>query len=405
MPSTRMGWVVGVVAVVVLVEAGVADAAGVTCEAVEPGVIEVDGALDDWRAAGGYRSARSDDSELSLRCAYDDAALYLRVDVVDDRVVRTPAARREGEDSVSLSLAARSDGPPLRLRVFPAADGGRRKLEGVPRGAVVEDTLTPRGFAIEASIPLARLAGWGRSTPVVLADVLHHDVDRSGARSLEGEVGFHGRLHFASHLPAYTGFLAATRLAPRDLKLDRLVDLDAAPGTERIVWGGRFLGVRSDSFGFVEIPASSAADVLAVELVDPSATGRPLILTRSRERSGDGSRELLIVWRLDGAGRFDRVLGLEVAQALGGRSIVDRWAWVPAGSQRRSRRRPRPGARDLVVEPGAVVGWDAASYAGVVRSGDVTPVRTPWDTPAGVVYGFDGDAVIGPEPLAVRGRR
>jgi hypothetical protein len=403
LPGRRRAALVAAAALLALAAAPrLAAAAGHTCQLVDSGVIEVDGAMDDWQGFGRYRKGPAGDADVSLRCAHDERTLYVMVDVVDDKVVRTRQARAAGEDSLTVSLAASSAAAPLRFRVFPGSPTGPRKLVGVPSWLRVEDTLTEGGYAIELAVPLARLPGHGRSTPVLLAEILVHDADRPAAIAIDDTVGFRGRLHFSSHLPAYKGFLAATRLAARDLKLDQLIDLDASPGTERLVWGGRFVGVLSDGFGFLEIPATSPDDVLAVQVIDPSATGRPLILTHSRQRGANGARELVIVWRLDGGGQFARVLGLEVAQELDGRAIRNRWELVAAGTARKSKKKPRARALDLVVEAGEVTGWDPADHARVQPSTDVTPVLTPWGERAAAVYWFDGDVAMGPEPMTGR---
>lgn len=391
-------------AAAVLADGGSAAAAGHTCSQVDPEVIGIDASIDEWKGLRAFRAGPVDDGELRLRCAYDPSNLYLLVEVIDDKVVRTRQARARGEDSVTVSLAASSAARPIELRIFPGSPTGPRKVIGVPKGGRAEDTLTETGYAVEVAVPLARLAGYGRSTPVLLATIQAHDADRPAAGAIDDVATFTGRLHFASHLPAYRGFLKATRLAARDLRLDQLVDVDAAPGTERVVWGGRFVGVLTDGFGFVEIPATSNADVLEVKLVDPSASGRPMILTHSRQRGQNGARELVMLWRLDGSGQFARVLGVEVMQELDGKTIHNTWALVPAGTARARKAKPRPrrGAMDLLVQVGDVAGWDAEAYQHVAPSTDVQPVMTPWGGTPAVVYAFDGDAVIGPEPAIVK---
>jgi hypothetical protein len=374
-----------------------ARAAGHTCEQVEAGAIAADGELDDWAGLARFRAGPADDAAVAIACAFDARALYVLIDVVDDELVRA-GGRPATDDAVAVSLSASAAAPAVRFHVLPGARGRPRRAPGAPRWIRVDDTLTPRGYAVELAVPLGRLPGFGASTPVIAAEILVGDVDHD-RRPPAGPYGLRGRLHFATHLPAYRGFLAATRLEPADLRLDTLVDVDAAPGTERVVAGGRFVGLLTDEFGFVELPASSPADVLAVEIVEPSP-GRRLILTRTRQRGDNGWRELLVIWRIDGAGRFERLLAHEVGQELDGRRIVDRWAWVPAAGGRR-------GQRDLAIEVGEVVGWDAAAYARVGPSTDVTPLLTPFGGATAVTYRFDGDAVAGPTPAppARRSRR
>ena len=112
-----------------------------------------------------------------------------------------------------------------------------------------------------------------------------------------------------------------------------------------------------------------------------------------------------MLWRLDGAGQFARALALEVAQELDGRSIANRWGLVPAGKRRKTKKRPPASALDLVVEAGEVSGWDEAAYAQVAPSTDVTPIITPWSAAPAVVYWFDADVALGPEPLPPERKR
>ncbi len=70
-----------------------AHAAGVTveCGLAQPEVMSVDGLLDDWGQGAGVSATGSsaEDATLSVRCAYDSEALYVLLEVRDDRVVRT----------------------------------------------------------------------------------------------------------------------------------------------------------------------------------------------------------------------------------------------------------------------------------------------------------------------------
>src|SRR5690606_24196474 len=177
-----------------------------------------------------------------VRCAYDASMVYLAVDVVDDRVVRTRRADPSGEDSVTVSLRASTTAAPLELRVFPQSPGGKRVLVGVPPGAAVEDTLTRRGYAVEIGLPLDRLTGYGRSTPMLLADIVSHDADADGAGPVPTPAGLRGRLVFSAHQPAFRGFPAATRRSRGALRLDERRERDPAAGTQRLARAAPFRG-------------------------------------------------------------------------------------------------------------------------------------------------------------------
>ena len=372
-----------------------------TCQAVEDGVVEVDASLDDWRGLAPLRrGARSADASFELRCAFDAGQLYLSVRLRDERLIRS--ARRgaggRGEDALHLSL--RAGAAPWTMTFFPGTSGFQARREA-GHGARADDSLLDDGWQIELAVPLRRIPGWGGPTPLLLGEVSYADVDRPGAAA-EDRPSFRGALHFSTHQPALRGFLSTAGLSPGVLRLDQLAQLDGLPGSERAVAGGRFLGVLTDSFAFIQLPLESPGDLRRVELIDFDGDGRSSLLAHYVERGGGGSREVVTVWRVNAAGELERALGLEVALELGGRKLVNRWSLVAAGSRRaggKSPRRARNGpARpvDIVVEvaPEDNAGWDAASFARVTPSPDARPILTPWAGKRAVVYYFDGEQAL-----------
>ncbi|HEU5059783.1 MAG TPA: hypothetical protein VFU21_24800, partial [Kofleriaceae bacterium] len=189
----------------------------------------------------------------------------------------------------------------------------------------------------------------------------------------------------------------------KDLRLDTLANVDGLAGTERVVSGGRFLGVLTDEFAFVELPVESPADVRAVELVDFDGDGQSSILAHFRQAGGGGSRELVTVWNLNAQNQLAMSFGFEVAVELGERRLVNRWSLVPAGERRApdKGRRPKKGKRvpgqDIVVEVAAEdnQGWSPKTFAQVVPATDVRPIMTPWGSGRrAVVYYFDGETAM-----------
>lgn len=393
------------------------EAAGLICQGVEPGVIDIDAALDDWRGFAALgRGERSADASFDVRCAFDQDDLFIAVRVRDERLIRSarggPDAR--GEDALHISLRAQAAGAWTMLfapgtRGFPSRRAGGE-------GARADDSLLDDGWQLELAVPLRRIPGWGPSTPLVLADLWYADVDRAGG-AVEGQPRLRGALEFSTHLPALRGFLSAAGLRARDLRLDQLADVDGMPGTERVVAGGRYLGVLSDSFAFIQLPLASPGDLLRVELVDFDGDGRSSVLAHYRQLGGGGSREVVTVWRVTPGGQLERALAVDVALELGGRRLTNRWSLVPAETRRAGGKRARPARRerrerrggppgaarglDILVEvaPEDSVGWDAASFARVTPSPDARPILTPWSGRSAVVYYFDGE-----EPLEAPAR-
>jgi hypothetical protein len=402
------------IAILVLAAPGSA-AAGHVCDAIEPGVISVDAMLDDWRGLAPLgRGNRSADASFDLRCAYDEAQLYLSVRVRDDRIIR--AARRSGalDDSLQLSLRGGSGPAAWTLSFHPGTRGFPARREG-GEGARADDSLTDDGWQVELGVPLARVPGWGKSTPLLFADLELSDADRAGA--VDARLRFTGSLDFSTHVPALRGFLSTA--GTRALRLDVLAEMDGVPGTERVVVAGRMLGVLTDSFAFIELPLSTQTDLRKVEVIDFDGDGRSSLLTHHRQHGGGGSREVLTVWSVAASGELERALAVEVMLELGGRRLANRWSLVPAGARRtkgtpsgtkrrtkgtpsgtkrRAGRRAKRarGAQDILIEVSLEdsAGWDAASFARITPSPDVRPILTPWTGKRAAVYYFDGEVAL-----------
>lgn len=385
----------GLVLVGLIAWPGGAAAAGHVCQRVATGTIEVDGMIDDWRGFRGRDAGSGGDHAFALRCAYDDANLYVALDVADDRVIRTGRGKRQ--DRVSVSLRA-PGGRAVSVRAFPGTRGFEPKVSK-PRWIDVADSLQPAGFSIELGVPLRKLDAWSRTVPVLVADFRFSDVD-STSRGRDGSARFNGRLHFSGAVAVYRQFLKSAGLRGVRARLDTYADVDLGDGAERIISAGAVIGVLSDRFTFMKLPVASPADVLSVRVVRFGG-GRSQILAHYRQR-GNGSREIVAVWQV-GATRFEKLLAVEVKKELGNRSITNRWSLEPAGKYRRLRRGQRARGHDLVIEAGEAIGFDKDNYR-ESRATDAVPILLPWAEQTSAVYYLEGGRLTGGEPMSRRRR-
>lgn len=368
------------------------------CARVDGDTFSIDGMFDDWSGVnrGTRAGGRSRDAAMVLRCAYDDARLYLLVNVRDDKVIRTRQADAQAEDSVSIELSLREGAAPLKIRAFPGTPTGGPKRTGAPAGAEVEDSLQEQGFSVEAALPWSRLDGWSPSAPALRARITFHDADRATERRVE-DVGFTGTIELAHAVQSLRAFLAATKLSRDQIRVDVLADVDPGEGVERVVAGGKIVGVLSDTYTFLELPVRSAADVLAVQVIDFAGDGRAEIVAHYRQHGNGGSRDVVSVFKAQASG-FETSLAFEVRKQLGDRKLENRWRIVPAGQHRKvpAKERKKLRGHDILIEVGPVVGWDEDSWEEQPAT-DVKPILLPWEDRTRAVYYFDGDVALAGE--------
>lgn len=385
------------------------------CPLSEPGAVELDGMLDDWKGVAHSRAGGKDkDQSLDVRCSFDGERLALAFDVRDDRLVRLykPTGKKLlGEDRLELTLGSGADAVTLVLRPGSERHAPRReqlvggKPRPAPRWLAVEDSQQPAGWAVELELPLAQLPGWGGGAAEAQLSVTFQDADDPevhAATALEHRVA----LGLGERPALLDRLLADLRLRPSDVVLDQQADLDRArPGRERVVVAGTALAVITDRYAYVTLPVAKAADLRGVQLADLRGDGSRVVVAVARQHGGIGSRDLLMVWHaVDG--QLEQLLAVEVGKLAGPNRLTSAWALVPAGSRRdgapgkgkarrkqaKGKARPQAGV-ELVVEAQPAVGWDEDTYE-EQPADDVDPIHLPWDAArTGAVYWLDGDTV------------
>lgn len=325
---------------------------------------EIDGLLDDWREVPtAARVGAPPDGQIALRCAWDGASLALALDIIDDKVVRVPSGHGH-EDHVSFSLAA--GGKPMRFDVYPGTAIAKSRSTGAP--VQVADSLQPSGFSIEARVPASAIAGFSGSTPQIDVKIVFHDADRAtGGDDTDLEIA--QPLELSDRKDLLEDFLHTVHLAKSDLTRDELVDLDPdRKGKERLVAGGTVIGVITDQFAYVSMPAKP----LRIELLPMGARGQRVIAAIVRQTGNGGSRDLLMLWTV-WSGQLSPLKNIEIRKELAGNVLSSSYK-VDKGK--------------LVIAPQPAVGFTKDTY-NEEPAGDAEPILVPWaDKPS--VYVLKG---------------
>jgi hypothetical protein len=375
--------------------AGTTDAAAaappteLVCTLAGPGLIHIDGLIDDWANLPEVTRADADprDAAVAVRCAYDKTTLYLLVNVTDDRLIRTKQKTRD-EDHLVLGFGAQA------FEIYPASaeQGAKLAFGWVGRGAAslprvsVADSLQKRGWSVELAAPLRGLPGLLRGAPSLPLTVELYDADSLTARHIESVVTT-GELALTFEEAAATlkSFLEGAKVHRGDIVLDQTAELDGQDAPQRVVVAGRVVGLLGDGYSYLELPVESARDVLSVQLVDLGGAGRASLVVRTVERGNGGSREVLSVWNTRN-GQWNRLFAHEIAKVVGARHVTDTWELVPRGKGRKG--------VDLVIKPGEAVGFTAETWNETPAS-DMVPILLPWAGKPQEIWRFDGGMVSG----------
>jgi hypothetical protein len=351
------------------------------CVSVERGAIQVDGLLDEWQGIRSVTKADVDphDAALAIRCAYDSTALYVSIDVTDDRLIRTKQ-RTSAEDHLVLSFGR------LRVEIYPSSAEAGASLWVSAKGFTVMDSLQRNGWSIELSVPLAKVPGWTKNSPTVPFGVEFHDADLLSEHKTQTILSTgDGVLAFSDVALVLKGFLSDLKLRPSDITLDMMANMDGEPGQERVLLAGRVLAVLSSDYKYLELPVASPKDLLEVRILDLAGEGKSSALVRYVEYGGGGSREVLSLWNLH-AGEFVRTFAHEIGKKVGSSRLTDTWTLVP---------KKKGKGYDLIIKASDATGFSAATW-NETPAEDMIPIILPWDTTKKQeIWRFHGDEVSG----------
>jgi hypothetical protein len=160
---------------------------------------------------------------------------------------------------------------------------------------------------------------------------------------------------------------------------------DARP--EHLVVFGHTLVAVGPGFGggagyfHMSLPVAEDRDLVDMGAWDVTGSGTKEVLFKLRQRfEGGVTRDLLLVYRFHDKG-FERLLSVDVGRAHEGRRVQNLIRLVRTGRR-----------HDIVIHPGRVRGWDAASWPFPPddASDDVEPGLLPWRDDAPVRYTYTG---------------
>ncbi|MBL0220578.1 MAG: hypothetical protein IPQ07_42760 [Myxococcales bacterium] len=363
-----------VVAVLVVTCARAHAGTAIRCDDLSTADLTVDGLLDDWPKAVLTRAGSSSDGQVELRCSWDGTAFALALDIKDDRLIRVRSGKAH-EDHVTVTLAA--GGKPIVIDAFPGNPMAKVRIVK-PAKVTAADSLQPKGFSLELRIPAGAIPGFSGSTPSLDLGVVFHDSDQATGGD-DAEVALPLTIELGDRKDLLDDFLRSVRLRRSDVKLDQLANLDPdRKGNERIVAGGTVIGVLTDQYAFVSLPAATAADVKKVELLALGKNGVKVVSAVVRQGGNGGSRDLLMLWTV-WSGQLQPMGQIEIKKTAGP-NVLEAGYSLAKGKL----------GPELRVEPRPAVGWTAETWNEEPAT-DADPIVLPWDpAKGGIAYTMKG---------------
>jgi hypothetical protein len=338
--------------------------------------LSIDGLLDDWKASHVVaRIGSPSDGAVELHCTWDGQALALMMNIKDDRLIRVKGGH---EDHVTVSLSAGAR--PVLVDVFPGNSMAKPKITK-PAKVEAADSLQQGGFSVEVEIPAAAIPDFSPSTPQLQLEATFHDSDAATGGD-DTPLRIAQPIELGDRKDLLDDFLATVHLKRTDIKMDQLVDLDPDhKGKERLVYGGTVIGILTDQYGYVSMPANTGSDVKKVELLPLGPKGSQIISALVHQTGNGGSRDLLMLWTV-WSGQLQPLVSIEVKKEMSGNVLESTWK-IAKGKK----------GPELIVEPKPAIGFSADNY-NEVPAEDADGILVPWDdTKTGIAYSVVGKAI------------
>jgi len=378
----------------------------IPCHPVERGIIQLDGLLGDWKGASGVGADEADqvlkgkdewtgehDLSFDVFCNHTKDTLYLAVRVRDEYFIRTKKGR--GDDHVQIHFGKQ------RLLVYPGDlrkikgkllwKGGKRRRKAT--GVKMAEALQRDGYSMELAMLMSRIPGFRVGTPSFAGSVRVMDSDSKARMRTQTVMSTapagRGRFVFAQATAQLKAFLKARGYKKSQIRARAVVNVVGDKRMETVLLVGKTIGILGEGlphggFFYFNLPVRKAKDVYWLKVMDLNGDGKQEMVTRFVERSANGRRELIAVYRYNETKKFGRSFSHEILKGQKKRIILNRYAFKP-----RKKRKKVLGV-DIIFDKPQARGYTKATYK-EAPSSDAQSILLPWDEEKKRHFRFEGE--------------
>jgi len=380
----------------------------IPCSPVEAGTIQFDGLLGDWKGVDGVaadsagnvvkgKDEWSGESDLSFEvfCNHDDKTLFLAVNVQDEYFIRNKKPG-PGDDHIVVHFNGK------QLVVYPGDLRGIRGRitwgkSGKAKGVLMAEAMQKGGYSVEIGIPLKDLPGYRGGVASVPCAVWVMDSDSKAKGRVETIMGTapsaaRGSLSFAQAKADVSGFLKDRGYSAKDIRMKTSVDVVGDSKIEQVLLVGKTIGIIGEglpggSWFYLDLAVKQPKDIYWLKPMDLNGDGKAELVVRFMERSGNGRRELIGVFRFNDSNQFVRSFAHEILKGQGEQVITNRFSFKP-----RKRRGKKKGGVDIIFDKPAAKGFTPETYRELTAN-DCFPIMLPWGDAKKQAYRFDGEEI------------